>query len=186
MRTFTKIVDAVGGIDVTLPRTVDGRTSDDQADRLLFLQGTQHLNGAQALTLARIRIDGTFSRGDNQDRVLCALREKLLSPNVVSKIPSLIQSFQGTAQTSLSPEEISQIACLATQVKPQNIIMTSFPQDLFEQGRTYDPIFKKGVFTWKVDYEILRDYVQQFNSGQWPATTPIYQEQQESETHFCQ
>ena len=186
MRTFTKIVDAVDGINVTLPHTVDGRTPDDMADRLLFLQGTHHLNGTQALTLARIRINGTFSRADNQDRVLCALREKLTSPNVVSNIPSLIQSFQGAVQTSLSPEEITQIACLATQVKPQNIVMTSFPQDLFEQDRTYDPVFKKSVFTWKVDYDILRDYIQQFNIGQWPGLIPVYQEQQESETHFCQ
>lgn len=186
MRTFTNIVDAVQGIDVTLPHTVDGRTLDDMADRLLFLQGTHHLNGTQALTLARIRINGTFSRADNQDRVLCALRQKLTSPSVVSNIPSLIQSFQGAVQTSLSPEELSQIACLATQVQPQNIIMTSFPQELFEQGRTYDPVFKKGVFTWKVDYDILRDYIQQFNSGQWPDSVPVYQVQQESETHFCQ
>jgi LCP family protein required for cell wall assembly len=186
MRTFTKVVDAVNGIDVTLPDTVDGRTPDDMADRLLFPQGTHHLNGTEALTLARIRINGTFSRADNQDRVLCALRNKLTSPNVISNIPSLIQSFQGAVQTSLSPEEIGQVACLATQVKPQNIVMTSFPQELFEQGRTYDPIFKKSVFTWKVDYAILQDYIQQFNSGQWPDAVPAYQVQQESEPHFCQ
>ena len=187
MRTFTKIVDAVQGIDVTLPYTVDGRTPDDMADRLLFLQGTHHLNGTQALTLARIRINGTFSRADNQDRVLCALRQKLTSPSVISNIPGLIQSFQDAVQTSLSPEELSQIACLSTQVQPQNIIMTSFPQELFEQGRTYDPVFKKSVFTWDVDYDILRDYVQQFNSGQWPSyAVPVNQKQKESETHFCQ
>lgn len=187
MRTFTKIVDAVQGIDVTLPHTVDGRTPDDMADRLLFLQGTHHLNGTQALTLARIRINGTFSRADNQNRVLCALRQKLTSPSVVSNIPSLIQSFQGAVQTSLSPEELSQIACISTQVQPQNIIMTSFPQELFEQGRTYDPVFKKGVFTWEVDYDILRDYIQQFNSGQWPSyAMPVNQKRQESESHFCQ
>ncbi|NJC98923.1 MAG: LytR family transcriptional regulator, partial [Anaerolineae bacterium] len=62
MRTFTKIVDAVGGIDVTLPKTVDGRTADDRDKRLLFLEGTHHLNGTQALTLARIRNDGVISR----------------------------------------------------------------------------------------------------------------------------
>ena len=187
MRTFTKLVDAVQGIDVTLPHAVDGRTSDDMADRLLFLQGTHHLNGTQALTLARIRINGTFSRADNQDRVLCALREKLTSPSVVSNIPSLIQSFQGAIQTSLSPEELGQIACISTQIQPQNIIMTSFPQELFEQGRTYDPVFNKSVFTWKVDYDVLRDYIQQFNSGYWPSyAIPVDPNQQERETHFCQ
>lgn len=186
MRTFEKIVNAVGGIDVTLPATVDGRTKDDRSERLLFPQGTHHLNGTQALTLARIRISGTFARADNQDLVLCALRNKLVSPQVIPSLPGLIQSFRGAVQTSLSPEEFSQLACLGTQVEPGNIIMTSFPQDLFEQGRTYDPVFNKTVFTWKVDYEILRDYIQRFNRGEWPAAVPTYEESEGGESHFCQ
>ena len=185
MRTFEKIVNAVGGIDVTLPETVDGRTADDTNERLLFIQGVHHLNGTEALTLARIRINGTFSRADNQDRVLCALRDKLTSPEVIANIPGLIQSFRGAVQTSLSPQELSQIACLGTQVQPQNIIFTSFPQEHFEQGRTYDPVFKKGVFTWKVDFDILRDYIRQFNSGVWPSVSAS-SEIQESEAHICQ
>jgi LCP family protein required for cell wall assembly len=185
MITFTKIVDAVNGIDVTLPKTVDGRTADDTDTRLLFMQGTLHLDGTQALTLARIRINGTFSRADNQDRVLCALREKLTSPDVIPNLPRLIQSFQSAVQTSLSPEELSQIACLSTQVKPQDIVFTSFPEDLFEQDRTYDPVFKKSVFTWKVDYAILREYIQRFNIGEWPDAISAVQEQPEMDSHFC-
>lgn len=185
MQTFTKIVDSIGGIDVTLPKTVDGRTTDDMNDRLLFYQGTHHLNGTQALTLARIRINGTFSRADNQDRVLCALRKKLTSPAIIDDIPDLIQSFRGAVQMSLSPEELSQLACLATQVQPQDILFASFPEDLFAQGRTYDPVFKKSVFTWDVDYDILRDYIQQFNRGEWPHTIINNQVTQEREIHPC-
>ena len=186
MRTFEKIINAVGGIDVMLPETVDGRTGDDQNDRLYFPQGAHHLNGEQALMLARIRIKGTFSRADNQDRVLCALRNKLTSPEIISSIPDLIQAFKGSIQTSLSPEELSQLACLGTQLEPQNIIMTSFPQSLFEQDRTYDPVFKKGVFTWKVDYNILQEYIQRFNSGDWPYAVVTHEEKQEGEALFCQ
>jgi len=186
MRTFEKIVNAVGGVDVTLPKTVDGRTEDDQNTRLLFPEGTHHLNGEQALTLARIRINGTFSRADNQDRVLCALRDKLVNPDVISNIPGLIQAFRGAVQTSLSPEELSQLACLGTQLEPQNIILASFPQSLFAQGRTYDPVFKKGVFTWNVDYDVLREYIQKFNSGSWPYSTATYDQKQEGETIICQ
>ena len=186
MRTFEKIINAVGGVDVTLPETVDGRTATDTNDRLLFLQGTHHLNGEQALTLARIRIKGTFSRADNQDRVLCALRNKLINPEVISDIPDLIQSFRGAVQTSLSLEELSQLACLGTQLDQQNIILTSFPESLFESDRTYDPVFKKSVFTWDVDFDILREYVQRFNSGNWPDAVITYEEQKEGEAFLCQ
>ncbi|HKJ38776.1 MAG TPA: hypothetical protein VJ972_08365, partial [Anaerolineales bacterium] len=93
---------------------------------------------------------------------------------------------QGAVQTFLSPEEIGQIACLATQIEPQDLIFTSFPQQLFEQGRTYDPVFKKRVFTWDVDYDILREYIQQFNDGKWPYAVFVNQEQPEREAHLCQ
>ncbi len=100
MRTFEKIVNTVGGIDVTLPEAVDGRTPDDMNDRLLFPAGTHHLDGTQALTLARIRIDGGFARAENQNRVLCALRNKLTSPSVVPQIPEIIGRAIMTAVTS--------------------------------------------------------------------------------------
>lgn len=185
MYTFTKIVDAVGGINVTLPKAVDGRKPDDMSDRLLFPAGTHLLNGTKALTLARIRIEGTFARADNQDRVLCALRNKLTSPDVVTKLPQLIQSFQGAVQTDLSPEQLGQLACISTEIEPQKIIFASFPQEHFEQDRTYDPVFKKRVFTWKVDFQILRDYIARFNNGSWPQ--PTYTESAEhGESFICQ
>ncbi len=168
MRAFVKIVDAVGGIDVALPDTVDGRTAQDTDKRLLFPKGDQHLNGTQALTLARIRIEGTFARADNQNLVLCALRKKLTSPSVVSDIPDLIKSFQDAAQTDLSPEQLGQLACIGSQLGPSNVVFANFPQELFMQARVYDPVFKKNIFVWKADYDILRQYAAQFNDGAWP------------------
>jgi LCP family protein required for cell wall assembly len=169
MRTFVKVVNAVDGIEVDLEETVDGRTRDDMASRLLFLKGKHLLNGDEALTLARIRIDGVFSRADNQDIVLCALRDKLTRPDVVTQIPELIASFEDNIQTDLSPEEIGQLACLGTQIPPGNIQFASFPREYFKQDRVYDPVFEKEVFIWDVDYNILREYVARFQSGMWPS-----------------
>jgi polyisoprenyl-teichoic acid--peptidoglycan teichoic acid transferase len=171
MRTFEKIVNAVDGIDVTLPETVDGRTATDTNKRLLFLSGTHHLDGTQALTLARIRIEGVFARAENQNRVLCALRDKLTSPTVITKIPDLIRSFQGAIQTDLSPEQLGQLACIGTQIKSGNIVFATFPSEYFKQTRQYDPVFKKNVFIWDVDFQVLRDYISQFNNGTWPNPT---------------
>ncbi len=168
MRTFEKIVDAVGGIDVTLPKAVDGRTPDDMNERLLFPAGTHHLTGAQALMLARIRIKGGFARAENQNRVLCSLRNKLTSPAVVTDIPDLIRSFQGAILTDLSPEQLSQLACIGTKISSGNIVFANFPAEDFKQARQYDPLFKKNVFVWDVDFKLLRQYISQFNYGTWP------------------
>jgi LCP family protein required for cell wall assembly len=168
MRTFEKIINAVGGIDVYLPEPVDGRTADDRSERLVFEGGSLHLTGERALTLARIRIDGTFSRADNQNRVLCALRNKLTSPDVIADIPQLIQSFRGAVQTDLSPEQLGQLACIGTQIEPGNIVFASFPREYFTSTRILDPVFGKRVFVWDVDFDTLREYIAKFNDGTWP------------------
>lgn len=187
MRTFVKLVDAVGGIDVNLPEAVDGRTAEDTSSRLLFSKGDNHLDGTEALTLARIRIEGTFVRGDNQNRVLCALRKKLTSPAVITSMPDLIKSFQGAVQTDLSPEQLGQLACIGTQLEPSNITFASFPQTLFTQDRVHDPVFGKSIFVWKADYEVLREYVRQFNEGTWPTSIVVTQaDGGKGDTQLCQ
>jgi LCP family protein required for cell wall assembly len=167
MKTFVNMVDAVDGIDITLKDPVDG-TNDP-----VFQAGMHHLNGTEALALARNRTDGVFSRGENQDIVLCALQKKLTSPTVIPKIPALIQSFQGSVQTDLTPAIMGQLGCLATQLPRQNIVLYSFPENLFTGTRIYDPVFHKDVFIWDVDFNVLRQYVAQFQAGFWPASSAL-------------
>ena len=187
MRTFEKIVNAVDGIDVTLPETVDGRTPTDTNKRLLFPSGTHHLNGTRALTLARIRIAGGFARADNQNRVLCALRDKLTSPSVLPKIPELIRSFQGAILTDLSPEQLGQLACIGTQIPSGNILFASFPSEHFKLTRQYDPVFKNTVSVWDVNFDVLRSYVSLFHSGAWPGKEAAHPESgEEAQGVICQ
>ena len=105
MKTFVKMVDAVGGIDVAFNEPVAlSHDANLQA-------GSHHLNGTEALEVARNRVDGVFSRGDYQNIILCALQKKLTSPGVVTEIPDLINSFQNSVQTDLSPQVMAQLAC---------------------------------------------------------------------------
>ena len=172
MRTFVKIVDAVDGIRVNLPNGVDGRTREDRSKRLVFPPGAQILNGEQALTLARIRNEGVFERASHQNTVMCALQERLTSPSVVLSLPALINSFQGAVQTDLTPEQITQLACLGTKLTGADITFISFPEELFKSARIYDPVFDSRIFVWNVDYDILRDYVARFDAGTWPVSSP--------------
>jgi LCP family protein required for cell wall assembly len=185
MRTFEKIVNAVGGIDVYLPDAVDGRTADDKSDRLVFKQGTLHLDGPRALTLARIRIEGTFARADNQNRVLCALRDKLTSPKVITKIPQLIQSFRDAIQTDMSPAQLGQLACIGAQIEPGNVVFASFPEEYFKSTRILDPVFGKRVFIWDVEFDVLREYIAQFNAGTWPPVSGMPENSDEEGIPFC-
>jgi LCP family protein required for cell wall assembly len=182
MRTFEKIVDAVGGIKVDLPNGVDGRTSEDRSSRLVFPPGVQVLDGEQALTLARIRNEGVFERATHQNTVMCALQEKLTRPSVVLRIPALIKSFQGAVQTDLTPEQIAQLACLGTKLKGDDITFASFPEELFVGTRVFDPVFDSRVFIWDVDFNVLKDYVSRFNAGTWPAPVAVGETQPADDT----
>jgi LCP family protein required for cell wall assembly len=182
MRTFEKIVDAVGGIEVYLPNGVDGRTPEDRSGRLVFPPGHQTLSGEKALTLARTRNNGVFERANHQNTVMCALQDKLTSPSVVTRIPALIKSFKDAYQTDLTPEQLTQLACIGTKLEGDDITFVSFPQELFEGTRVYDPVFDGRVFIWDVDYEILRDYVARFNAGTWPASATSGESESDEET----
>jgi len=162
MQTFVKMVDAVDGIDVVLEKRVGGSSNPH------LQPGSHHLSGAEALAVARDRSEGVFSRGDNQNLVLCALQRKLVSPSVLPRIPELVRSFQGAVQTDLDPNTLGQLACLAGQMPVENIELYSFPEELFTSNRPYDPVFEKTVFAWDIDPLLARHYVAQFQAGHWP------------------
>ncbi len=170
MNTFVKLVDAVGGIDIYLPEDVDGTSEDPMTiDLGYFTAGQHHFNGEEALRFARIRKKySDFARQDHQTMVLCALRAKLKEPTVFARIPQIISSFQGSVQTDLSPEQLMQLACLLPRLKRENILFASFPAELLEAGRVYNPNYKKTTFAIQADHQALREYVEKFMAGTWP------------------
>jgi LCP family protein required for cell wall assembly len=170
MSTFSKIVDAVGGIDLYLPADVDGRPVDERTEDMgYFYAGQQHFNGDQALRFSRIRKKyNDFTRMDNQNMVLCALREKVLSPAVLPRIPQIIGAFQGSVLTDLSPEQIGQMACLLPSLKKENLLFTSLPDEILSPARQYSQVLKNETFILDVDNQVIRDYISQFLAGTWP------------------
>ena len=170
MRTFENIVDAVGGITVTLPQTIDGRAAN-QPDRkdLVFYAGTHNLTGKQALQLARLRPYGTIQRSNAQNDILCGLYDRLLSPKIVGDIPELIRAFEDNIQTDLSPAEISQLSCLLTQLNGSNISFLHFPDNFFTLARVDDPVLGN-TSIFDADFNLIRDYVTAFSQGSWLGT----------------
>ncbi|MBM3180403.1 MAG: hypothetical protein FJZ86_08615 [Chloroflexi bacterium] len=182
MRTFVNIVNAVGGITVNIP---DIEASNNTG----LLIGDHDLDGEEALKVVRNRQGGTFERADNQNLVLCALREKITKPKVITQIPGLIESFEDNVLTDFTPEQFAQLACLGTKLPPQNIVFASFPVELFKPTREFDPVFDKRIYILDADFDIMRDYVMRFQNGSWPKPSialPTATYFEEEKTLICQ
>jgi anionic cell wall polymer biosynthesis LytR-Cps2A-Psr (LCP) family protein len=153
-----------------LATDVDGRPVDDKTEDMgYFYAGQNHFNGDQALRFARIRKKyNDFTRMSHQNMVICALKEKITSPAVLPKIPQIIASFQDSVITDLSPEQISQLACLVPKLKRENLLFTSLPDEILTQGTVFSPQQKDNTFVMQADYDVIRDYVLQFMAGTWP------------------
>jgi LCP family protein required for cell wall assembly len=167
MQTFVKLVDAVGGIDIYHPTDVDGTPVDDKTEDMgYFYAGQQHFTGDEALRFSRIRKRyNAFTRSSNQNMVLCALKEKVTSPAVLPKIPQIINAFQDSILTDLSPEQLAQLACLAPQLDSENLVFTGISEDLLSPARVYSPQQKANTFVWDADFDVIREIIQQFQAG---------------------
>lgn len=170
MITFSRIVDAIGGIDIYLPYDVDGTPINSRTDDMgYFTAGNNHFNGDEAMRFSRIRKRyNDFTRMDHQNMVICAIRDKILSPAVLPKIPQIISAFKDSVVMDLSLEQMSQLACLLPYVKSENLIFTSLPDELFTPGRVYSPQMRDNTFIMEADMDEIRQIIQEFNSGDWP------------------
>ncbi len=148
------------GIDIYLPYEISVKSAKNPKG-FAIPPGQHHIDGETALWVARIRQYSTFSRAENQNIVMCALRKKLLSPAVVPAIPKLVRDFRRNVQTDLSPEQINQLACLAQQMNGTDVVFASFPMELFKNAKTFDPQLKTTTSTIDADFNVLRDYVAQ-------------------------
>ena len=136
---FRKAIDALGGIDINVPKAVDDPeypTEDYGTMHIHFNAGSQHMNGEQALEYARTRHqDGDFGRSKRQIQVMLAVRDKALRLDLLPKLPVLLQSMWGTIETDLKPQEILALAQAASKVKTENIKSGSIDQTMTVEFR---------------------------------------------------
>ena len=169
MQTFVRLVDSIDGIDINVSSKVDLNENQDGANPdYVFEPGIHHLDGQMALKLAMNRNPTIFQRARYQDIVLRAIQAKLLTPTMIPKLPQLFAQFTSSVQTDLSPNDISQLACLGNSLNAENTSMISFPEDIFGAGHVYDPYRKVTTWVLEADFAQLSSYFADFMNGVWP------------------
>jgi len=119
-RGLIKLVDAVGGIDVDVPYSFCETDANRMLANTVFVEkGWQHLDGAQALALARNRKyyptcgpewnDGDrndFVRGQNQQIVVKGIIKKLKKIRSVDQFYDILDTVSISLDTNLTREQI--------------------------------------------------------------------------------
>ena len=105
--TLIKLVDAMDGLDVYVEYPFDCYT-----DEYHFDKGWHDMFGDQVLAFCRERYsfaDGDNQRGRNQEQVLKALIEKLLSPAILPHYAEILDSLEGFFQLNMPQEKIAEL-----------------------------------------------------------------------------
>lgn len=107
--TVIKLVDIIGGVDVYSEYNFSTNTDPS----FTFTKGNTHLNGQQALAYSRERysfVDGDNQRIKNQQQVIEAIIEKVLSSNtILTKYINILNSMEGSFQTNITQDEVSKL-----------------------------------------------------------------------------
>ncbi len=111
-----QVIDTVGGIEVSVARTVsDPAFHDPFTNRTGFYleAGDHHLDGSTALAYVRSRMgvgDSDFTRAERQQQVLTAIAEKLTSGNILVTLPGLLDAIRDNMATDIPSARIPDLA----------------------------------------------------------------------------
>lgn len=106
---FTKIIDALGGVDIDVEKRMYYEDPwDDDGGLYIDLQpGMQHMDGKTAITYVRYRDEeGDIGRIRRQQKFMKAVMDKLVSPTIIPRLPSMVSAMYDAVETDMSISEL--------------------------------------------------------------------------------
>ena len=117
---FRDMVDALGGVDVCLSTNLDDYEYPNYSNGYIrggihYKAGCQHLNGEQALQVARSRHaqqpqqSSDFGRARRQQDIMQAIKKKATTVNGFSKAPQLLDALQKNIHTDMTISDMKAV-----------------------------------------------------------------------------
>jgi LCP family protein required for cell wall assembly len=154
---FEEVIDELGGIDMHLTGRIDGTSIELPYSP----SGWYHFSGEQALDFVSLRTpDNDWYRIDRQSEVLMAVREKVLQPANLTKIPSIVDTFLDYVLTDLSLNEIGKLSCLLPKIEDDGIHSIKIERELVTEE-----INSSGAYVMIPHEEDIRALVDDFQWG---------------------
>ncbi|NLX64751.1 MAG: LCP family protein [Clostridiaceae bacterium] len=117
-----RIIDEIGGVYFDVPRNMN--YEDPIQDLYIHIKkGYQHLDGKQAVNLARFRNypEGDIDRIAMQQKLLIELAKQALKPENILKIPELVAITKENVETDIDINEMLWLANEAKKIPLSNI-----------------------------------------------------------------
>ncbi len=151
MDDFVWMVDAVGGIDLTLEKAIT-----DPKVQLRLPAGPNHLDGAQALAFSRTRADSDYERAARHQQVMMALVRKWLHPGLRALLGSAFQL--GSLETDIGLDELPTLREIGRRATSATVTMIVLRPPRFSLFVGIEPNSRRG---WVMipDVAEMRRYV---------------------------
>ncbi|MFD2705641.1 LCP family protein [Salibacterium lacus] len=94
---FIEIINALNGVEVDVPFAFTEQDSEGNDNAISLEEGTQMLDGEEALAFARMRKQdprGDIGRGDRQEQIISALIQRSASIGSIHKYDDVMESVQ--------------------------------------------------------------------------------------------
>lgn len=112
-KAFERIIDAIGGIDINVEKRMYYEDPwDDNGGLVIDLYpGEQHLDGKKAIQYVRYRDgEGDIGRIGRQQHFIKAVLAKVISPEMLPRLPKLVEEVSSAIKTDMSLAELLEFA----------------------------------------------------------------------------
>ena len=149
-RSFVKIIDAIGGVDIDVEKRMfyEDPWDDDGGLVIDLYPGEQHMDGKTAVTYVRYRdSEGDIGRVKRQQKFMAACMDKITSPEILPRIPKIIREVIDAVETDMSLRQLLELAG-ALKAAAQNGLETDMVPGY--------PLYIDDISYWIPDVEELR------------------------------
>lgn len=150
VNAFTKIIDAIGGVDINVEKRMYYEDPwDDNGGLVINLYpGQQHMDGKTAITYVRYRDEeGDIGRIARQQKFMQAVMDKLTSPAIIPRIPAIISEVVDCIDTDLSVKQMIEFMSALKDAQSRGLQTEMLP------GK---PMYIGGISYWLPDLSKLR------------------------------
>ncbi|MFJ7950732.1 LCP family protein [Lysinibacillus sp. NPDC096418] len=142
---FIDVVDALGGIEAEVPYALNEKDEFDR-NTVKLQPGLQHLNGRQALALARTRKqDNDIERGKRQQEILTAIIKQVTSVGSITKYDDVIKALGNNMKTDMTFDEMKSFLSFLSQGMPRIDSLTLDGLDDQSTGVYYYQLDKNSI-----------------------------------------